>query len=334
MKQSLRMLLAISGTVLLASGCSDPTLDYRNAQLSNGMIYNTQDNTPFTGLITNLPNQSLAFDANLNDTLAAVNKTVERYGGQAQMFYFRSLMCNSEVENGYLTGLTTCFMPNSDTKRYTANYDGGRLHGEFEVYAVDGSTVLAEGEFKDGNLEGKLEIYSPNNGQLVRRNISTNGVLDGLQEQWDENTGKLVSRVNAVNGQYVGLYETWSAGVKTSEVPFVNGMRNGVARAWDPVTEALIEEVTYVDNAMDGPSKKWSSDGTLLKSGTYKRNAYYEDSVSVAASPTSSHASDDAPAECVDLWIQAFRSEKGDDAFINSEQLGEWSNWCDEGKRP
>ncbi|MCO3576636.1 toxin-antitoxin system YwqK family antitoxin [Pseudomonas aeruginosa] len=335
MKQLLPALLAISGITFMASGCSDPTLDYRNAQFSNGIIYDAQDNTPFTGLITNLPNERQAFDLKLQDTLAAINKTVDHYGGKAQAFYYRSLICNSEVIDGYLAGLTTCFMPNSNTKRYTANYNGGRLDGEFEVYAVDGSTVLAKGQFKDGSPEGELNIYGPNNGRLVRRSNTANGVLDGLQEQWDEGTGKLVSRAKAANGQYVGLYETWSVdGVKTLEIPFVNGMRNGIARAWDPATGTLTEEVTYVDNAMDGPSKKWSSDGTLIKSGTYKRNAFYEDPTPDEVASQASQAPDDAPAECIDLWIKAYHTEKGEDTSISSAQLGEWSNWCDEGKRP
>ncbi|HBN8587199.1 TPA: toxin-antitoxin system YwqK family antitoxin [Pseudomonas aeruginosa] len=335
MKQLLKTIFTVSGITFMTTGCSDPTLEYRNAQISNGMIYDTQANAPFTGLVTNLPTQRLAFDAKLQDTLAAFNKTVEHYGGQAQAFSYRSLTCDSEVRDGYLTGVSTCFMPSSRTKRYTANYSGGRLDGEFEVYAVDGSTVLAKGRFKGGNPEGELTIYGPHNGRLVRRSNTANGVLDGLQEQWDETTGKLVSRAEAVDGQYVGLYETWSAdGVKTSEIPYVNGMRNGIARAWDATTGTLVEEVTYVDNVMHGPAKKWSSDGTLIKSGTYKRNAYYEDPTPTVASFQSNQAPDDEPMECIDLWIQAYRTEKGEDALISSAQLNEWSNWCDEGKRP
>jgi len=57
MKYSTHPLLAIGGIALLLSDCGDTTLDYRNAQFSNGKIYNAQDNSPYTGQVSSTLNE-------------------------------------------------------------------------------------------------------------------------------------------------------------------------------------------------------------------------------------------------------------------------------------
>lgn len=334
MKYLLPTLLAIGGITLMTSGCGESTLDYRNTELANGKIYSAQDNSPYTGLVTNLPNRNMKPDDELAGILELIKITVAHYKTE-EAFYYADLICNSEVEDGFYSGLTTCLMPKSSTKRYTVEYSGGYPDGEFKVFAKDGSTVLAEGQFKNGKTEGELSIYGPNNGRLIRRINTENGLLHGFQEQMDESTGTRLTRVKAINGKFEGPYETWNAdGAKTGVIEFENGLRNGTARVWDPETGTLILENTFVDNAMHGPSKKWSTDGKLIESGTYKRNAYYPDPTPALATPETGQIAIEAPAECIDLWIGAHRAEKGEDAWVSSEQLDEWSNWCDEGKRP
>lgn len=337
MKYSTHPLLAIGGIALLLSGCGDTTLDYRNAQFSNGKIYNAQDNSPYTGQVTNIPNSRFTIPTELQMIFGGFNKTMDSNKAKVQAFYFRELVCNSEVKDGFLSGLTTCYKSGTEIKRYQAHYDHNALSGRLEIFPMDGSKALAEVNFADDKLDGEIKFYGPNNGRLVERNFSSKGLSNGVHEQWNETTGMLIYHAEAINGQYVGTQKTWRAdGVKQAEIPYANGMMNGIARVWDKDTGQLIVEKTYVDNVMEGPAKEWSSNGTLVSSGTYKRNAFYPDSepaspivVSQTSKPSSS-----VPAECIDLWIHAFHAEKGENALIDSAQLAEWSDWCDAGKKP
>lgn len=38
--------------------------------------------------------------------------------------------------------------------------------------------------------------------------------------------------------------------------------------------------------------------------------------------------------ECVDQWIVAYREEQGQEAIVTQDQIGEWTDWCNQGKRP
>lgn len=337
MKHSKPSLLALGSIALLLSGCVDTTLDYRNAQVSNGKIYNAHDNAPFTGRVTNIPNSSVTIPTDLQMIFAGFNKTMDSHNAKEQTFYFRELVCSSEVKDGFLSGVTTCFKPGTEIKRYQLQYTHGALNGPAEIFPMDGSKALVEGNFADNKLDGELRFYGPNNGRLVERNFSSKSLSNSVHEQWDEASGTLTYRAKAIDGQYVGLQETWRAdGVKRTEVPYENGMMNGVARVWDKDTGKLIVEKTYVDNVMEGPAKEWSSNVTLVSSGTYKRNAFYPDSE--PASPTvvslTSKPSSPVPVECIDLWIHALYAEKGENALIDSAQLAEWNGWCDSGKKP
>src|SRR6218665_1412757 len=44
---------------LLLAGCSKPVLDWRNAEVNNGLVYAMGENEPFTGNVTNIPREQL-----------------------------------------------------------------------------------------------------------------------------------------------------------------------------------------------------------------------------------------------------------------------------------
>lgn len=324
----LYMRATITAAVLFTlSGCDAPTLDYRNAEISNGMIYESNENIPFTGLLTNLPGTALPANRPLQNF---IGKTLEGLTPQEHRANAFNVLCDSKVKDGYLTGTASCYTPNSRIKRFTAQYNEGQLDGNVAIYAADGSTPLYKGVFKADVPHGLHEFYQLGTGALLERSSAINGKLDGLHERWDATTGALVYRAEADNGAYIGTAYTWrNDGLKLSETPWKDGKINGIVRAWDKDTGNLIEESTFVNGVRQGPIKLWRSDGTLSREGIMRPNGTFEPTST--AGQTVSHS---PSPDCVDLWIEAFRAEVGDDAMINNEQLGEWEEWCANGQRP
>ncbi|MCU1748564.1 toxin-antitoxin system YwqK family antitoxin [Pseudomonas sp. 6D_7.1_Bac1] len=324
-------LLAISASLLSLTGCGSSELDFRNTQISNGKIYEGKENKPFTGLVTNMPESTIPMANSFNDLLVSYNEAMKKLKAAENLGYGRRLVCNSEVKDGYLSGQTICYKPNTSLKRYTAQYEAGNLDGEVTVYALDGATVLAKAGFKNNLRDGKTEIYGPNTGKLVGEYRYTNGKADGDQISWDENTGKMTYHVTAKDGSYVSPMKLWTPeGVLTAEVPFLNGMRTGLVKTWHENGKPM-KFVTMVDGIRDGPSQEWDEAGKLISSGNYKREAWYPDEAPIAKESTMVSTEDNS---CATKWIDAFHNENGEDAMITSDQLGEWDQWCTEGKLP
>ncbi|WP_062082213.1 hypothetical protein [Caballeronia udeis] len=72
-------------------------MDYRNAEISNGQIFAGGDNKPFSGHLTNLPEQQIR---NSRNGLAQVMQVV---GLGNQNFHGNSsaVLCDVDVKNGY-----------------------------------------------------------------------------------------------------------------------------------------------------------------------------------------------------------------------------------------
>lgn len=316
--------------LLVLAGCEQSMLDYRNAELSNGMIYEANENKPFTGLVTNLPGSALPADRAMNNFIGRTQSYMTPLERRSHAFNLASVVCDSDVKNGDLTGVTSCYTPNSRTKRFTAVYSESQLDGNAEVYAADGSTYIYKGAFRAGEAHGRQEFYKLSTGELLERSFAVDGKLDGLHERWDVATGALVYRAEADNGTFIGTAETWrNDGLKLSETPWVGGMVQGTFRTWDKDTGNLSEESTFVSGVRQGPIKLWRSDGTLSSEGIMRPDGILE------RASASDHVGSHPPSEdCVDLWIEAFREDVGEEALINNEQLSEWSSWCDNGQRP
>lgn len=318
----------IAAAVLITlSGCNKPTLDYRNAEISNGMIYENNENTPFTGLVTNFPESSLP------PNLTRVNFLRKALGGmtpQEQRANAYNVICDSNVKNGYLTGETNCYTLNSRLKRFTLNYSGGQLDGNAAAYAANGSTYLYKGGFKADKPHGRQEFYKLSTGELLERFFAINGTYDGLHERWDPTTGTLIYRAEADNGTYIGTtYEWRNDGLMLGETPWEDGKVHGTVRVWDKETGNLSAEVAYVNGIRLGSQKRWASDGRLISEGTMGPDGLF------TPTSTTGYTESHSPSpDCVDLWIDAFRAEAGEEAMINNEQLGEWESWCENGQRP
>ena len=324
-------LLMISASALSLAGCNSSELDFRNAQFSNGKIYESNANKPFTGILMNMPENSIRLANDFNGFLMNYNQSMQQSKVAENLLIGRYLVCNSETKDGYLSGQLTCYTPNSTIKRYTAEYNAGNLNGKVNIYAPDGATLLAKTNFKNDKRDGKTEIYGPHTGKLIAEYHIINGQADGEQTSWNESTGKMTYHVSTKNGSYVGSMQTWTAdGVLTADVPFVNGMKNGLVKTWHENGKPM-NFVTMMDGYRDGPSNSWDEHGNLISSGMYKREIWWPDAAPKSKELSVASSGDDS---CAIKWIDAFHKANGEDAMINNEQLGEWDQWCTEGKLP
>jgi antitoxin component YwqK of YwqJK toxin-antitoxin module len=318
-------------TPLSLYGCNSNELDFRNTEVSNGLIYKKQEDRPFSGALTNLPENTIHLTDGFNSFLLNYNQAMEKSSANENKLIGRYLICNSEIKNGYLSGLTSCYTPNTTVKRYTVQYSSGKLNGEAKIYAPNGASVLATADFKNDLIDGEVKVYGPHTGKLIGEYHSTNGKADGEQCSWSEATGKMTYNAKTKDGMYIDSLRIWSNdGVLTAEVPFLNGLKNGLTKTWfasgKPLTVVMMK-----DGYRDGTSSTWDEQGNLTSSGTYKREIWYPDVIpnDQALPPTLS--SNDA---CVTQWIDASHKQNGEDENITSEQLEEWAQWCSGGRRP
>ncbi|MBD1599865.1 toxin-antitoxin system YwqK family antitoxin [Pseudomonas typographi] len=318
-----RNAVSIVAVAALLSACGDSTLDYRNAEISNGKVFEKGENKPFSGDLTNFPQSLIRRSNDLVGILSGLVGTLDELKRTDESIRTLELVCNGGLKDGFLNGEVSCYEPGTSTLRYQAHYKSGLMDGGFTVWGRH-DNVLTKASFKDDRTDGQFQQFSPNTGKLIQQVDFRAGVIDGLNQRWDEKTGQLTYRAKAEKGFYVGTIEAWSPdGRKTAEVPYENGQINGVVRAWDPTTGQLIKEAHYRDGLPDGTTNEWYEDGRLRSSGEYRDNVYY-------SVPTSTD--DSKNDSCVADYAKQFHAEAGEDAPVNSEQLGEWEKWCEQGR--
>jgi len=335
--------LVASLSLLSLAGCSQEELEWRNAQMSNGIIYQGTANKPFSGSIKHMPEKNIGMSYGWNDMLVAYNKSMNSIKAANQTWIGQPWVCDVNAKEGKLSGPATCYSSYSNSKRYEAIFKDGALTGDVSIYSEDGKTILLKGEMNQGALDGKLEIYSPKTGKIIGQYNMTDKKIDGSQETFDELTGNVIYQAQAKNGKYIGDVKTFSAeGKVTSVISYVNGLKEGTARQWDTASGRLLIEANYHLGLLEGERTEWNPDGSLFTHSLYAGNAMVKelpldnktnDSDTAVTMVTKMVASNSAE-QCSDAWIAAFHKEAGEDAMISSDQLGEWEVWCQEGKMP
>lgn len=313
---------SIVAAAALLSACGDTTLDYRNAEMSNGKVFARGENTPFGGNLTNFPWTTIRRTDGLNSVLAGLFGTLDRLGRQDESIRTLDLVCNGGIGDGYLDGEVSCYEPGTNTLRYQAHYKKGVMDGDFTTWGRH-SNVLSKADFKNDVVDGQLQYFSPNNGKLILQTHSRDGLYDGLDQRWDDKTGQLTYQAKAEKGLFVGLAESWGPdGRKTGEVPYENGQINGIVRAWDPGTGQLIKETTFKNGVADGPAREWFEDGKIKSNGEFRSNVFY---------PAATQPDEGKIDKCASDYADEFHAQAGGDAPVNSEQLDEWAKWCQQG---
>lgn len=109
---------------LALGGCKNDVLDYRNAQMVNGKVYLGNANEPFSGKLTNVPDQALLIDQAgfqltgklasiaLADSLPAAERNAQSFLGTsgAAALLFEAL-CDVQISDGLPDGRAICKTP-------------------------------------------------------------------------------------------------------------------------------------------------------------------------------------------------------------------------------
>ncbi len=357
MKNLIPILLAVA----TLTGCKTE-IDHAETETRNNLIYKYGETDPFTGTVLNTP-------AGLPGVNAACNSQIEkgRYNGKSECFYNSQKVYEVEYLEGHKDGTETVFDAKSGAKISVKNWNNGRLHGVTEEH--QNGTLTHQQEFKDGKPDGKETRWTSDGKQVITeltwsagnkfdgyetdsegRRSYQNGQLHGPQTKYGYLTGTLKKYVTAEesynNGRLDGAQKKYTNILHTeivhqeSEITYENGTAvSGWFRRFSTPDGKLIQEIKLVPAPHQTEDDDFYSeypgnlvpDGTIqsynFQTGQLESEELWANGVKVS-SPTASSEG------CLDAWIAAYRSEAGEDTPIVNEQLGEWEEWCGEGKLP
>ncbi|WP_157510971.1 hypothetical protein [Frateuria sp. Soil773] len=374
MKRFTQSQLAGAAVVVMMTlaGCSKPILDWRNAEVTDGLIYSPSANEPFTGVVTHVPDDFLFNNA------PGYNQFMQEAGGNryAVARFMQALMgsdspslyCRINVHKGFVDGDATCDVPRTETTVIEAQFDGGRLSGKFVYYNPDKpDQKLIMGRFDQGQPDGTQKIYSASTGKLVKKLGWSDGAYDGDYASYNETNGKVVIEGAFAGGKRTGRWKQYTADGEhlTAKLGYSKGFYDGVAESFDPGTgKRMVLVDKWVNGKIDGERKTWDKNGILLTDEVYvdgklvnSKDVSTEPANQIAkaltgpispstselartaAPSTGTPASSVPPVSldgCVQGWTKAHHEEAakvGVDDTISIDQIKEWEDWCKAGKQ-
>lgn len=361
--------LAALVVAALLAGCKSDVLDYRNAQMVNGKVYDGSANEPFSGKLTNVPDRSLLIEQAgfriagklasivLADSLPATERNAQSFLGRSGAETLLSgALCDVQINGGLPDGPAVCKAPQSDVVRIETSFKHGALEGSFNLSGGQGDGTLLEMTFNNGQPDGTEKVYSWTDHKLIHAFPWHQGIAAGTEEAFDPNTGALVKRAIFVDGKYEGEVVHYSPDGKqvTSRAAYLNGKLNGPYKEWDS-SGTLIADKTYsngVEVGADGSDvgsceNEWDDayravpGRPAFPAPELKRQ--WEASCRAGkhpSAPDSGLLSQTIPSgqaasiSCIDAWTAKYRRENGNDSTVPTDQLDEWHSWCMAGKRP
>lgn len=277
------MTTLVAVILLVATGCSHPVLDYRNAEVSDGLIYAGGANEPFTGTVTHVPDRFMIngeghakFMKEFEGDRYAVARFLQVVLGNGSSTF----LCTISVRKGYVDGVATCYRPQTDTKVIEAHFDSGQLSGKLVYYNPEKpGQKLAEGGFNDGQPDGQQKIYSVSTGELVKKTSWSNGMYDGSYTRYSEANGKVVLKGAFIGGRRDGTWEQFTGDGKQLVVraAYRDGNLDGVEEHFDADTGTrtlLVDR--WVNGKITGARKSWDKNGVLVGDEIYADGALVE----------------------------------------------------------
>lgn len=182
-------ILIILSFVVLAS-CAPNEIPSRDLVERNGIKYEINSQTPFTGVSTEYYLDTII--KNEFEDRVLLQRTTFKKGiknGFYESFHLNGqLKVKENFKDGYRDGLLEEYGENGQLIRRN-NYKNGNFHGVQERFSESG--VLEElKNYKNEKLHGVQDSYLE--GRLQFRSYWTDGELDGDPELYDE-TGSLIS---------------------------------------------------------------------------------------------------------------------------------------------
>ncbi len=329
-RRVLALCLPLFGLAL--AGCGTKTLDWRNADVVNGKVYNSGANEPFTGKVTNIPDKTLFSQQEGFQKFAAIMDASGASGSYGSL-------CDGAVDAGLPDGDYVCKLPQSEAVTFKATFNKGVLDGELAFTAENGKPVSSV-SFKEGKPDGKQQVFNAANGQLVRVLNWKNGIADGEEAAFDASTGKQTVKATWVEGKLNGpMIQYAPDGERViHRVTYDMGVKEGVEEVFDENTGQPVSHLEWLHGKENGWLKNWDGRGHLLSGARYVNGVVMErlepdyDGASGTASTVSNAPAN--PDQCVSQWIAAFHKEQGADTPIGNDQLEEWAGWCKDGKHP
>jgi len=302
-------------TLLAITGCSKP-IDVAEARNANGLVYKAGDREPFTGTVKNVP---------MYVVLQMSIQRVAIAGAAADG------TCERRFADGKPDGETVCKSPSGSTL-VEQNWQEGRKHGAEKIWTADGF-LRSEKHWKNGKEHGLQQVYNPQTKKLVYRAEFEEGKLAGRHQLWDP------------SGEHLLWDLTWKDGLQTgfrkldgAEENFVDGKPHGVQRRYRPTADspglrAYVEAEAMRERLGVGANfYGLYPDFVLVSEETYDRGVKVGEKQMASAQPARPATVD--ISSCVDMWTAAHRKEVGEEAPIRMDQVGEWEEWCKQGKRP
>nr|WP_239645799.1 hypothetical protein [Burkholderia pseudomallei] len=362
-------LVAVAIAAVLLAGCKREVLDYRNAQMVNGKVYDGSANEPFSGKLTNVPDRSLLIEQAgfqlagklasiaLVDSLPASERNAQSFLGRSGAEILLSgAVCDVQIEGGVPDGSAVCKAPQSDVVRIETSFKHGALDGPLKLSGGQSDGPLLEATFNKGQLDGTEKVYSWTDHKLIHTFPWNNGVASGAEEAFDPNTGAVVKRARFVDGKYEGEVVHYAPDGKqvTLRATYTNGKLNGPYKEWD-TSGTLTVDRTYsngVEVGADGadvgscvnewddayravPGRPAFPAPELKQQWEASCRIGEHPSVPDSGLPDRTVSSERAASHgCIDAWTAAYRRENGDDAIVSADQLDEWQSSCNVGKWP
>ena len=362
-------LVAVAIAAVLLAGCKGEVLDYRNAQMVNGKVYDGSANEPFSGKLTNVPDRSLLIEQAglqlagklasiaLVDSLPASERNAQSFLGRSGAEILLSgAVCDVQIEGGVPDGSAVCKAPQSDLVRIETSFKHGALNGPLKLSGGQNEGPLLEATFNNGQLDGTEKVYSWTDHKLIHTFPWNKGSASGSEEAFDPNTGAVVKRATFVDGKYEGEVVHYAPDGKqvTLRATYVNGKLNGPYEEWDASGTLIADKafsngvevgadrsdvgacVNEWDNAYRAvPGRPAFPPAELQSQWKALCRAGTHPSASDSGIPGAALSSEKhAPGGCVEAWTAAYRLENGADAMVTDDRIGEWNSWCKVGKWP
>lgn len=335
-------LLAAFSSVMLLSACSDEVLDFRNAEIVNGKIYEAGDNEPFSGQVTNLPWTKV-----VPAQVGVVRILTTLLGGRPDATEFSTLgaantiaqfdaMCDAQVNEGRLDGTTVCSKNNTDIRIMELNYKAGSLDGIFQYFGPQGQPKpVATVSFRNNQPDGKFEIFSATNQKLIHMYSWENGALNGKEETYDENTGETTGSATYVNNRVEGevIHYAPDGRQVVYKGNFTAGKKNGPEDAYSIAGQHL-GHGEWVNGKEHGLFQRWDEQGNLVAQKEWSNG---RDVALVTALEASDKKAIDALGDpiisCRYSWEKSYQ-KKGGEYEPTASMQDQWTDWCKQGKHP
>jgi hypothetical protein len=197
-------LVALMAALFIA-GCSKPVLDWRNADVSNGKIYEVGANEPFDGLVTNVPHGKIE---RLIGAEVLWNLRTNQPKKMATLLGGMNYQCDVTVKDGLVADHVICRHHQSQVVAYEGRLENGRLDGEMLFHGSDGGRVLVL-PMTAGRVDGRVQVYFGDNPEQLslEADVVNNG-YDGELIGYHP-SGKISVKGHHSTSLPTGVWETY-----------------------------------------------------------------------------------------------------------------------------